>query len=208
MTVSIEDIKYKANEFNKQYFDNQINLDTITFKISNRMTRTWGNCSYPDYYGVITITLSSIIFLEEWHWNQTLIHEMIHALELHRYGRASHGAFFKAWAMKINKESNGYFNISRCTAPTQKVANAVTEKRKDRLSKQYIMKKGRKLNFLRKMTAEDIDNASLSGFEVYKVLNPLPNVSHAKNYTYAVRMSSYYYDDIIQRRNLELRRIV
>lgn len=205
--MTTDKIVEKAKEFNRDYFDSKINLENVTFKISNRMTRTWGNCEYAYATRKITINISSIIFLEERHWHQTLVHELIHALEFQQYEKSSHGEFFKVWAKTINYKSDGYFTITRCTAADQKVANAVEKKRKERVKKQYILKYGNFITFLRKMNAYDIEDAVRLGLEVYKVKNPITNIQHAKNYEYGRKMRKCYRVDIIEKYNLETIRI-
>jgi len=205
--MTITKIREKAEEFNREYFDSKIDMSNISFKISNRMTRTWGLCQYLYATKSIEIKLSQIIFLEEWHWNQTLIHELIHALELQQYGNASHGYFFKAWAKSINYNSNGYFQISRTTSATEKVANAVAEKKKSYNKNQYIIQKGNYVNFLRKLAVYELKDAKARGFKVFEVENSIPNVQHSKNYMYAIQFRRCYMSSIIDKYSLKLKEL-
>ena len=88
----------------------------IEFKVSTRMTRSWGNCSkHSD--GTYTIKISDILLQDttsEDALMNTVIHEILHTVN----GCLNHGPNWKAVADKVNR--NTHYNIKRCTSCEEK----------------------------------------------------------------------------------------
>lgn len=115
MKVTIEYLRNKFNEYNAQYFNNEIPM--VSFLIIRSKTPL-------GYYRNRTRTIAITSYysdIAEHDVEEILIHEMVHAWQ-HATGHCDtgknhhHGWRFYQKAEEINIKSNHYFHISRLTS--------------------------------------------------------------------------------------------
>jgi len=203
--MTANELKAKAKEFNAEYFNSEIDFTGVTFKVSTRMTKIWGLCRYKSYPKSFTVTLSAVILCDEVFTEQTLIHELVHVLEIQKYGSASHGSFFKSMGRTIGKLSEGKYSITRTSDSTPAVAVVLANRMSQK--NQYLLSKNGRVNFLRKLSVSEVIHAKAHGFNVYKVKNPTERIRHAKSFIYAVTPRRYYPEAIINKLELSLKEL-
>lgn len=114
----------KFNEFNAQYFNNEIPMVNFTF---SNTRRNLGMYTFRTHTIRITRYYASIT---EHDVEEILIHEMVHAWQrstghLDTGAHSSHGPQFYKKAYEINARSKGYFHVSRLTTLSQETKNGV-----------------------------------------------------------------------------------
>lgn len=195
MKATVNDLVQKAEEFNAKYFDGALVINNLTFRISNRMTRTRG--FYNGHKRMITI--SGIIASSEIEWHKTLLHELIHAYQHVAYRSVNHGPTFKKETDRIYKLSNGQFDINRTTfAADTAVAEELHKRKVKRIGEQYLISRNNRNWFLRNLTPLQIRMLKKDGYSVYrmdKVETTVRNIRSFRDFTNnGVR---YYYPDTI-----------
>lgn len=204
-------MKKAAKEFNTKFFENELDIDSIKFKVSTRMTRTRGTCTVRN--GEVSITLASELFLANSEWKPTLLHEMIHAYQWKDGDNLNHGDSFKSMSRRIKTLSKGEYVLTRCTATKdKKVAEAVASKLATKTAQQYVVySKGPKptqMNFVRSLTKAQIIWLTSHGRRVQKVLNPTNTIRHKKNFEYILKWESYYPTGLLSKLDLTLEDVV
>lgn len=189
-----EKLKNKASEFNNEYFDGRIPLNTINFRVSNRMTTTRGM-----YSSRKEIKMSGILMSSDLEWEKTLLHELIHAYQhLALMQRPDHGRTFKNLATHIQRKSRGKFNITRTSEfVDEKVAEQVQTIREAKVSNNthYVVYKNgtTRYNFAKNLSRREIAELQSMGYTVGITDDSLMKVRTCKNATY-VKRARYFYD--------------
>lgn len=115
--ITLPNIEKAFNKFNELYFANSLPTPIFCIKTNHRAL---GSCSVQKKPNqetpTITITISNFYLVPDKDFEDTLIHEMIHLKQYITFGRMSHTTTFKQMAEAINKESNGRYNITRCSS--------------------------------------------------------------------------------------------
>lgn len=98
--------------FNEQFFNNELPIPV--FALMKRSNAFGEFNTNKNYY---RIRLNSMYDRELQAVETTLIHEMIHLyIHYHNlYDNASHGRTFQRIAARIKSESNGYYDIKKCS---------------------------------------------------------------------------------------------
>lgn len=194
-----EKLREKAKEFNNEYFDGRIPLDTIGFRVSNRMTSTRGM-----YSSKKEISMSALLMESETEWNKTLIHEMVHAYQhLVNREKPNHGRTFKNLSTHIQRKSRGKYNVTRTNGfEDEKVAEKVQNIREKKVAynTHYVVYKtnfGRnRYVFAKNLSRRDIEILKAVGFTVGITEHNLIKIRFCRNAEY-VRRANYYYDDAV-----------
>lgn len=112
MIINIDTVVKRFIEFNDLYF----NGDLFGLKISTmKSTRMYGHCRVRK--GNVEIRINQKIdFKDETSWENTLIHEMIHAYQWKKHKHMNHGLTFKKYSKMIEEKTNGKYIITRTSS--------------------------------------------------------------------------------------------
>lgn len=198
-------IKRKAEEFNSEYFNSTIPIDSIHFRISKKMVHSRGMYN-P---GKNEVALSALIMESPVEWEKTLLHELIHAYESKvLYQRPGHGHNFKFKAREIRIRSNGKFDINRTTETQDTaIAEKQIERKASRISNQYMVEKNGMYWFLKNTSRQECSILKDRGYTVYKTNTPVVSVRHCQSVSYLLRARYYYDSKIIKKLNLDCTKI-
>lgn len=213
MTTS--EIRKYAEKFNKDLFDNELNISKIDFKISKKMINVLGNFRYQkkgifNYYQRITI--SENILISENDFENTLIHEMVHAWQFQKNKGLSHGYTFIQKSDIIKEKSNGKYCIRKSSNNeilSSSVINKILDKKAERVIKinQYAIIYKNQVNFIKNLNKLEIDHFKVRGYKIFKATTPITGIRNCKNIVaYACR--KYYYSlEILDRYRSVLKEI-
>ena len=208
--MNIKDIKEKAIEYNKKYFDNCLNINDITFSISKRMTKTRGICKIKN--GQCSITLSELICISDQELEKTLTHELIHYWQYKTYKKMDHGNTFKMKSEEIN-QLNDNLNISRLTTfSDQTIIDKLVALKREKLGEQFLIKLNKDNKefciFMKKLSPSEIDIiVKKHKVQVYKLMEPELRISHTIKKSLLTKdefFGRYYTPSVLQTLNLKL----
>lgn len=210
------EIRTQAEQFNRQYFEGQLPLDCIEFKVSKKMVKTRGTYQSRSLYqksGVIK--LSQILLESEFEWQRTLLHEMIHAYQHFNLNvRPDHGYTFKTISRHIRYLSNGEYNINRVTnVEDEKVAERIQQvyQQKSKHHTHYVAYKtvhGKKqYNFVKNLNSQDIQFLKNKGYTIGVTDNDFHQIRCCKNASYVNRAKYYYSEKIVKKVGVNWRTI-
>ena len=192
--MTIIEIKKMASNFNTEYFNDEIDLNNIQFKISKRMTRALG--LFQACRDEQSIKLSYYILEDTPQLENTLIHEMVHAWQYQTGKGVSHDRGFKIKGWDIGKKSKGKYKIERIAyLPKNSIAaNSINEKLRKTISTQYKItnRNGTQVNFLKKLSRYETEFLKLKGFKIEKMDIPETKISHCKNFSRMLLWKTYY----------------
>lgn len=112
MKPTISFMAENFKRFNEQFFNNELPIPVFALM---KRSNVFGQFSVNKRYYIIR--LNSMYDRELKAVETTLIHEMIHLyIHYHNlYDNASHGRTFHRIAARIKSESNGYYDIKKCS---------------------------------------------------------------------------------------------
>lgn len=187
----------KAKEFNKEYFNNELNINQLKFRISTRMTKTRGTFKGSCKMGTTTITISNRLYQVYEEWTKTLLHEMIHYWQFVKYGYADHGKTFKRKSNDIYKLSKGTYDISRLSKTPEFLR--VQNKTQDYYYK-VTNKEETKIWFLKKVDTKIIKRLVDNEYKIGAITIDTPNsITFCKNVNYLLRAKYYYKPEVLKR---------
>ena len=188
--MTLQKIEGFAHDFNKAYFNDELDLSKVKFLINTRLTRTRGRCRYVKSSNTYEVQIGHLLLPYEVETRSTLLHELIHVWQRQKGKGVGHDRSFHRKASDIRRISEGKFNIrTRASAQVAEYAQVIEKVLAPK--EQWLIHKDGKYNFLRKIHDSEMKLLKELAFDVYKVLKPV-NVSHAKNLDYALKMRSYY----------------
>jgi hypothetical protein len=199
--VTVKDIVDYAKESNELYFGGELDLRSIRFSISNRMTRAMGKFSYSHRQGQ-QIKVSSLLSGITDEWKNTVVHELVHAWQYQSGLKLDHGYSFKKKAAEIARISNRQMIITRC-GDNEEVREVARDRRSEKMItggvRQYMfIKKNGRVLFLRNADSFAIKREKAYGAQVFvndsEIWAP---VSHAKNYLYLQMARRYYPKSVV-----------
>lgn len=110
--ISVQILNEWFNKFNREYFDNQINFN-FPIKIINKKVKYLGACTINNFDKMVkSIQINVFYQRNTLDYQNTLIHEMIHAYTQQVYGVCQHDYLFKRKAREIYNKSNGLYDIT------------------------------------------------------------------------------------------------
>ena len=110
--ISVQILNEWFNKFNREYFDNQINFN-FPIKIVNKKVKYLGACTINNFDKMVKSIQINIFYQRNiLDYQNTLIHEMIHAYTQQVYGVCQHDYLFKRKAREIYNKSNGLYDIT------------------------------------------------------------------------------------------------
>jgi hypothetical protein len=101
-------IKNYAKEANAKYFDGQLNLSVVSFRISTKAFRSLGNfsCRKDRVTGKAInqrLMIASVTCRDEKVWKTTVTHELVHCWQAQTGRELDHGMSFHSMATKIRQ---------------------------------------------------------------------------------------------------------
>jgi len=199
-------LKEESKKANWKFFNGELDIDKLTFKISKKMTTTRGKFTWT-YKNEVTITISDLIMESDVEAYKTLIHELVHYYQWTNEMKIDHGEGFRYLASKINAIDPS-LEINRTNnCQDQFVANRIKEKRMNLIKNQYMIKSGNHNNFMKNLKTPEIESLKASGHRVFVVKNPNMKIRNHKNMSSYQRRNYFYRDSIIDRLGLELKEI-
>lgn len=110
--ISVQILNEWFNKFNREYFENQINFN-FPIKIINKKVKYLGACTINNFDKMVkSIQINVFYQRNTLDYQNTLIHEMIHAYTQQVYGVCQHDYLFKRKAREIYNKSNGLYDIT------------------------------------------------------------------------------------------------
>lgn len=197
-------IKDLAKEYNELYFKNELNIEDINFFENNRLYRTRGRFAIRN--GKQTIELSPFVLKDENETKQTLVHELIHAWQYQKNQRLGHGSSFKNKSYQIMILSSGELNIKRTSVFENKEIKEQIEKIRNP-KEQYLICKGIKNYFIKKLSLNEINLLKEKEYEVFKIKNPTSRITNCRNIEYLLKARYYYSDNVVNNLNLEIEEV-
>lgn len=192
--ITMTDIKNYAKKANKTFFNDSLDLNAIQFKTSSRATRTLGRFSVRN--GRQSIMLAEILFDEKSEWITTLVHELVHAWQWQTGKPLDHGYSFKQMARTIGRIAPEVV-ITR-TRSSEYIDQAVASRLENSGRKQYAVKKGDRIWFLRSIDRFTISQLKKSGYSVAQASKACGSVRHCKNIQSLLTARYYYSQKVVK----------
>ena len=110
--INVQILNEWFNKFNREYFENQINFN-FPIKIVNKKVSYLGTCIINNFDKMVKSIQINVFYQRNiLDYQNTLIHEMIHAYTQQVYGVCQHDYLFKRKARDIYNKSNGLYDIT------------------------------------------------------------------------------------------------
>jgi hypothetical protein len=189
------DLAAVARKFNKQYFNDALDLSEVSFRWTKPALRTLGVTHHHRHTGAIRVTINGALKSNDKEWHTTLIHELVHVWQAQTYGSMDHGASFKRKAKQIFAVDSAY-SITRTRSITQTVIEIPN-------LRQYAVIKGDRVNFLKNIDRRTVSLLIGKGYNVLKNTgNPVP-LRHSRNLRALLTAKYYYSTTILKEMTLE-----
>lgn len=178
----IEKLMRFAHEANSKYFNGQVKLWEIEFKTSAKMVNSLGLYKVMRHTAKQSITISEVILNDMAEWKNTIVHEMVHALQYQKGLGLGHGASFKAKAAEIFKIDPKMIITAKCK--NEKVSNLIAAKKQEKIanSNQFLLKRPNgTYGFMKNLNKFEIDILVKNKFQVFYNPRPIARVQHYMN---------------------------
>lgn len=162
MIATIPMMVLSFKKFNKKFFNNKL-PNNIHFELC-KSKNIFGDCRGGE---IIRIRINkNIDFTSEEMFENTIIHEMIHAYQWIKYHEMNHKDSFKIEAERIERESNGKYVITRCSSFEEK-GYVINEKAvKDKNEKVYVLANQKMHRVFRKASLSELKSLVLYSKEL------------------------------------------